>query len=293
MDSLIAANIRQRPVRTGISMVGVALGVILIVLTVGLARGLMRDFAERQENVDAELRFLPGGAISFSANPLRMPVQFRDAILNGVPEDPSDPTVQLKPPIQGIDSITPMGEWVHSGAGGIGFEIIDGIDYATFTRAARVNVVEGRGLEGGQPYEAMVDQYYAEHNKVSIGSKISVLDHDFTVVGIYDPPLMSRVKIPISTMQELLGGPELCSFLMVKLKNPKDTDAVKAELERYYPGRNVVRHDRNLEHHAGAWGHGQERRIGAGPLGAQRRQHDCHHFVEPGQHSQQRLIEEP
>jgi putative ABC transport system permease protein len=241
MESLIAANIRQRPVRTAISMIGVALGVILIVLTVGLARGLMRDFAERQVNVDAELRFLPGGSISFSANPLTLPVQFADAIMNGVHASADDPTLQPKPPISGIEAIAPMGEWVHPGAGGIGFEIIDGIDYPTLTRAARVHVVQGRGLESGQPYEAIVDQYYADHNNARIGSRISVLDHEFTVVGIYDPPVMSRIKIPLSTMQELLGGPDLCSLLMIKLKNPADVDAVKAELERYYPGRNVVR----------------------------------------------------
>jgi len=201
----------------------------------------MRDFAERQENVDAELRFLPGGAISFSANPLRLPVQFADAIMNGVQASPDDPTVEPKPPIAGIDSISPMGEWVHSGVGGIGFEIIDGIDYPSFTKAARVQVVKGRGLQAGEPYEAIVDQYYADHNNAWIGSRISVLDHEFTIVGIYDPALMSRVKIPLSTMQELLGGPELCSFLMIKLKDPADTDKVKAELERYYPGRTVVR----------------------------------------------------
>jgi putative ABC transport system permease protein len=28
---------------------------------------------------------------------------------------------------------------------------------------------------------------------------------------------------------------------MIKLKDPKDVDSVKAELERYYPGRNIVR----------------------------------------------------
>jgi len=222
-------------------MVGVALGVILIVLTVGLARGLMRDFAERQQNIDAELKFLPGGSISFSANPLSLPVQFSDAILNGVPPKPDDPTVQPKPPISGIEAISPVGEWVHPGSGGIGFEIIDGIDYPSFIKAARVHIVQGQGLDGSDPYQSIIDGYYAEHNKVRVGSRISVLAHDFTVVGIYDPPLMSRVKIPLSTMQELMGGPDLCSYLMIKLKNPDDTDTVKAELERYYPGRNIIR----------------------------------------------------
>ena len=47
MDSLIAANITQRPLRTAISIIGVALGVILVTLFVGLARGMMRDAARR------------------------------------------------------------------------------------------------------------------------------------------------------------------------------------------------------------------------------------------------------
>src|SRR5215469_1430687 len=241
MDSLIAANIRQRPVRTAISMTGVALGVILIVLTVGLARGLMRDFATRQQNIDAELKFLAGRSISFSANPLSLPVQFADAIMNGVQADRDDPSVEPKPPIAGIEAISPVGEWVHGGAGGIGFEIIDGIDYPSYVKAARVQVIKGRGLQAGEPYEAIVDGYYADHNNVRVGSQISVLEHQFTIVGIYDPALMSRLKIPLSTMQELMGGADDCSFLMIKLKNPKDTDAVKAELERYYPGHTVIR----------------------------------------------------
>src|SRR5262249_17525094 len=119
MDSLIAPNIRQRPVRTAISMIGAALGVILILLTVGLARGLSAAFAGEQANLAGELRLVPGGAISFSAHPLRLPVQVPDAIMNGVQASPDDPTVEPKPPIAGIDFISPMGEWVHSGVGGI------------------------------------------------------------------------------------------------------------------------------------------------------------------------------
>ena len=95
MDSLIVANIRQRPLRTAISIIGVALGVILVVLFVGLARGMMRDSTDRQANVDAEVRFFPGGDLSLTANPLRLPVRYADAILKGVQPTADDP--DLKP----------------------------------------------------------------------------------------------------------------------------------------------------------------------------------------------------
>jgi len=36
-------------------------------------------------------------------------------------------------------------------------------------------------LQDGEPYGAIVDQYYADHNNARIGSRISVLDHEFTI----------------------------------------------------------------------------------------------------------------
>ena len=43
MDSLILANIRQRPTRTLVSVIGVALGVVLILVNTGLVRGMLND----------------------------------------------------------------------------------------------------------------------------------------------------------------------------------------------------------------------------------------------------------
>src|SRR6185503_1481542 len=56
-DSLVTTNIRQRPMRTLISVVGVALGVVLIVLVVGLSRGMLKEQGRRSSNVGAELIF--------------------------------------------------------------------------------------------------------------------------------------------------------------------------------------------------------------------------------------------
>ena len=43
MDNLVTSNIRQRPIRTLVSVAGVALGVVLIMLFTGLARGMSTD----------------------------------------------------------------------------------------------------------------------------------------------------------------------------------------------------------------------------------------------------------
>lgn len=250
MDSLIAANISQRPLRTAISIIGVALGVILVTLFVGLARGMMRDAAQRQANVDAEIRFLPSGNVSLAGNPLMLPSRYADAILRGVQPTAEDPDIQPKPPIEGVAAVSPVGEYVQGSVAGIGFEMVDGLDYPSFINTTHLTLTQGRGLGDGltlgTEYEAIVDHYYAESGKdidgkpVHLGSRITVLGHTFTIVGIYQPSVLARVKIPVHTMQQLLGGVENCTYILVKCERPELAEKVQEDLRRYYPGNNVI-----------------------------------------------------
>ncbi len=248
MNSLIVANVKQRPLRTAVSMAGVALGVILVVLTVGLARGVIRSTSERQTNVEAELRFFPPGTMPTSGNYLTLSARYADAFLKGVQPSEEDPDVEPKPPIPGVAAATPVGEWVQPSTGGIGFQLVDGIDYSSFVKTTALKIVEGRALgdSPGSEYEAIVDRYYAESSKgtdgrkVEVGSTIEVLGHDFKVVGIYEPPLLARVKIPLRTLQDLLGGAENCTFIMIKTTTPEIAEQVRDSIKHYYPGNPVL-----------------------------------------------------
>jgi putative ABC transport system permease protein len=252
MDSFISANIKQRPLRTGISIFGVALGVILVVLTVGLARGMTRDAAERQGNVEAELRMYPSGNISFNSNPLMLRAQYADAILNGVKPTAEDPDIEPRPPVSGVTATTPVGEWMQSSDVGLGFELVDGIDFGSFAKTTEVRIVKGRAIRDGltpdTEYEAIVDPFYAENaidkegRRVDVGSKITLLSHDFTVVGIYEPSQLARVKIPLATMQQLLsGGGDNCTFVMVRVEKPEMVEGVLQTVREFYPGNRFIR----------------------------------------------------
>jgi putative ABC transport system permease protein len=246
MDSLIAANISQRPLRTAISMVGVSLGVVLVTLFVGLARGMTRDAAQRQANVDAEVRFLSSAEPSLAGNPLMLRASYADAILHGLRPTEDDPDIEPKPPIAGVIAASPVGEYIQPSAAGIGFEMVDGIDYPSFVQTARLTIVRGRALGDGRTpgseYEVIVDHYYAEFakdldgNPVQPGSRITVLGHEFTVAGIYEPSVLGRVKIPLYTMQQLLGGANNCTFISIKCERPEVAQQVVAQLNQYYPG---------------------------------------------------------
>src|SRR5918997_349859 len=55
MESLVTANVRQRPVRALVSAAGVALGVCLVMLFTGLARGMSNDLQRRSSNLGVEM----------------------------------------------------------------------------------------------------------------------------------------------------------------------------------------------------------------------------------------------
>ena len=106
MDRLVTANIAERPTRAAASILGVAIGIVLIVVTSGLAKGMLRSTAERESNVGAELLFQPPGSFGagVTTTPLSLPVPYAEALSK----------------LDGVQAAT-VGRYVRSGAGGIGF----------------------------------------------------------------------------------------------------------------------------------------------------------------------------
>jgi putative ABC transport system permease protein len=236
MDSLVLENVKHRPLRTAISGAGVALGVVLTVLTVGLAHGMLRNTAERAANVLAEVMFYPAGDFSpATGQALALDTIYGRAIIEGTPR---------VRPIAGIEAVSPVAQYLQTSASGIGFEIIEGVDFQSYEKVTALRVVEGREPVGD---EAVVDRRYAHDKKdmdnqpVHVGSRVLLFGRPITISGIYEPEIGARLKIPLDTMQRfVVNGAEKCSFLLVKCKNPAEQDAVAASLKATYPNNRVV-----------------------------------------------------
>src|SRR4051794_10840459 len=91
MNSLVFSNMLHRPMRTLVSVVGIGIGILLIIFTIGLTNGTMRERAQRDSNVGAEIMFRTSGDIGLSADALRLPVSTQsdvekvDGVLAAVP----------------------------------------------------------------------------------------------------------------------------------------------------------------------------------------------------------------
>jgi len=218
MDNLVVANIKQRKTRTAISILGVAIGVVLILVTVGLARGMLKERAEREANVGAEIMFSRGGSFSsLSTKNLLTDVRYADIIKT----------------IEGVEAVTPVGQYISSGATGIGFEMVDGIDFDSYSAISKLRIVSGHALTNDS--EVIIDAIYAKDRNKSPGDTVEVLGQQFRVAGIYAPESLGRVKMTLSKMQQLLVAPNKCFAIYVKCKNPEEQEAVAARIRDRLP----------------------------------------------------------
>src|SRR6267378_2083929 len=80
MESLVTANLRQRPLRSLVSVAGVALGVALIMLFTGLARGMSGDLQRRSSNVRAEIIFTRPGALELTSSSANLSTKYVERV---------------------------------------------------------------------------------------------------------------------------------------------------------------------------------------------------------------------
>jgi putative ABC transport system permease protein len=226
MNSLVAANLTHHPGRTAASIIGVAVGVVLVVLTVGLVRGMLRERGQRDANIGAEimLSLLGQGGISATSLPLSLPVMALEAV-RAVP---------------GVATVAPVGQQLEmKGETGLGLRQMDGIEFASYTAVSKLRIVEGQALPASGDV-AIVDASYAASHKTRLGDSLSGLDRKFTIIGIYEPEAGARIKIPLATMQEARSAEGKCSMILVKCQNPEEQEEVARRLLERFPDYRVI-----------------------------------------------------
>jgi putative ABC transport system permease protein len=224
MNNLVIANLRHRPTRTTISVIGVALGVCLTVLTLGMVHGMINDRAEREANVGAEIMIREAGSLGFDTwASLRLPLREVSEIRK----------------VPGVNAAVPVGYYFVSSNSGIGIRSIEGIPADQYSAVSNIQVIEGRPLHAAAD-EALVDVDFAQKQKAPVGSEIELFGHPFRIVGIYIPESGPRIKIPLLAMQRYTGASENCSSFLVKCRRPEEQEPVAQAIQRRFPDRRVI-----------------------------------------------------
>ena len=228
----------HRPARTIVSIFGIAVGVLLIVFTVGLANGSLREQAKREGNVGAEIFFRASGSLGMSGSE-----SFRlSAALAGELEK-----------IEGVKSAVAVGQQtVKADDSNRGERLIDGVRFDEYAAISGLHIVEGRPFTE-KTDEAIIDTAFQKQKSFKIGDTMKIWERPFTIVGVYEPAGGGRVKIPLSTMQMQISGEDTnpenlnkASAILIKVKEGFTEDQVGENILKVFPDNQLIR-TRDLE----------------------------------------------
>jgi putative ABC transport system permease protein len=225
MDNLVLSNMTHRPARTFVSVLGVAVGVLLVAFTVGLAHGVLRERGRRESQVGAEIMLRAAGTMGFGGTQrFAMPVSRASEVAR----------------IPGVRAAVAHAQTTDKSDAGWGVRVVDGIDFEGYSRLSGLRVIEGRPIASGD--EAIVDTVWKEQRKVKLGDSVKVFDRDFRIVGFYEPPGGARIKIPLTTMQENAGVEDhaFCTGVLVSVNNPAEQDAVAERIHAAFPDDQLI-----------------------------------------------------
>jgi putative ABC transport system permease protein len=210
-------SIAARPLRSFLSVTAIAIQVILVLMIVGLTSGVISEWGKRVEGVGADILVQPpNSSIFFSFTSAVMQESLGDQIRSLSQVDEVAPTfIQTEPK---------------------NLVMIYGIDYKRFNALSKGFLFrDGRPFEG--PDELIADDIMAQTRHLKVGSRVTLLNHDFTVCGIVAHGKGARYFIPLRTAQQIAGAERRVSMFYVRSKG--DTEAARAQIVALLPENSI------------------------------------------------------
>src|ERR1700761_4919119 len=216
MNRLVISNLLHRPLRSGISILAVAIEVAMILSIVGIMVGQISGSRAQTSGIGADLIIRPPNA-SFIAGVSGAPIPAKVAdVIGQLPH-----VAVASPAIQQISVAKSL-------------ETIWGIDYPSFNALRPFVFLSGGPFKG--PDDVIVDDVFARTGQhYSVGDTIQALEHPFRICGIVEHGKGARKYLPIRTLGALLGAENNASLIFVKSDDPKNEQLIIQEIHAH-PG---------------------------------------------------------
>jgi len=217
ITNLVAANLRQRPVRTLLSVLLIAIPVTLMLTLVGLSHGFVDDSSQRTRGVGADIV-----------------VRSSDAVPGNMAlSNMSEKLITRLAQLPHVAAATGVASHLVSG-----WTTVAGIDPAGFEHiSGPFTYREGHGFQG--PDDILLDTYYAQQARVRAGDKVNLLNHTWNVAGLVEPGKLAHIFLPITVVQDMDGTRGKVAQIYLKLDHPSNTNAVIADLQQLLPGYKI------------------------------------------------------
>jgi putative ABC transport system permease protein len=216
---LVLENLKNRPMRSLLTILLIGVPVTLILTLVGLTQGMLSEAQNRQRGVGADI-IIRGSTVQAvtSASPTTIPARLVDKIQEqphvklamGVIND----RIELILALTGLDM-----EKFNQMTGGFTFD-------------------EGGPLQG--PDDILVDRLYAEQNHVRLGQTIKLINHDWHVAGVIEPGKLARLAVRMSTLQDLDAASNKVGQIYVEVDDAAHIETVRDQLRSLLPANYSV-----------------------------------------------------
>ena len=219
----IVKNPFRRKTSAFLSIVGIAIGIIVIVALGGITDGLVNTFEDtiHAGGADFQISGKETGDSAYGTNTID--ANWTDKIAN----------------VSGVEEAYPI-YVVLTSVGDDYMNTLIGID-PNGTTLADISMKEGRIFEDNSS-EAILGEIYADDNNYSVGDNIEIDGEDFEVVGIYetgDQNMAGGVFTSISKVGELMDDEDSISNIYVKVEKGADPQTVADSIDEKY-GDNIT-----------------------------------------------------
>jgi putative ABC transport system permease protein len=226
-------NLRRRKLRSGLTMIGIFVGIAAVVALISLGQGLQGYITEEFEKLGSDKIFIqtkgmgpPGSAGSDS---LKLTSKDQKVIEN----------------VKGVEWVAgylmKQGQAKFKGELGVGFTtgvLPKDLDFMIET--GTLEIVEGRSIKKGDKYKVVVGNNHAYgdiwEKTLEIGSTILIEDVEFKVIGIVgkigNPSDDGNLYVPKEVLKEILNIEDEESYFIVKTAQGFDTEEVSETIER-------------------------------------------------------------
>ena len=209
---LVLENLKNKPVRTLLSVLLIGIPVTLILTLVGLSHGMLEDTQRRARAVGADIIIRPPNSTLLSAN-ASISEQF-------VPALQKAPHVKLAVGIvnyavQGITLVAAGVDLQRFGQMSGGFRYLD----------------HGGPVRG--PDDVLIDETYAAEKGLRTGGDVTLLNRKWRICGIFEGGKLARIIFPKDVLQALTGNVGKVNQIYLQLDNPANTASVIQYLKEH------------------------------------------------------------
>jgi ABC-type antimicrobial peptide transport system permease subunit len=219
---MILRNLLRRKVRTGLTLLGIAIGVASVVALGAMAEGIAQGYADILGGSGADLLVSQADAVDVSIASLDARIGQRIAALPAV-RDVSGVVV-------GYVSTADQPYFIVFG-------------HDPRSRAiSHFKIVRGKPLSG--PRQILLGKAAAQHMKLGVGDAVRLYQQAFRIVGIYETGSAFEEGAGVVTLadaQALFNRPRQVNYYQVTLQDPRQADATSKRIERLFPDVTVSR----------------------------------------------------